>query len=132
MKRRLTRYSDAFKRHVVAELEAGVYPSANAAARHYGIGDCVTVVRWLRQLGRAHLVTKVIRVEHPDEATELVRLRRQVRELESALAKTQTRALLTECFLEIACEQAGVSLEDIKKKAVTTPSTGLPPGEAGR
>lgn len=115
--RLVMRYSEAFKRQVVEELESGVVSSMYEARRRYGIRGADTIVNWIRRLGRNHLLAKVVRVETPDEKREIERLRRQVRELEHALAETRMKELLAEAFFEIVCKEQGLDLEAQKKKA---------------
>jgi hypothetical protein len=57
-------------------------------------------------------------VEKPEEINELKRLRARVRQLESALADANIDAALERSFLELACERAGLKVEEFKKKAV--------------
>lgn len=113
------RYSQAFKRQVVADLESGRFGSMQEASRHYGIRGAATVRKWLRRLGKNHLIPKVVRVEKPDEADQIRQLKEQVRQLEEALGRTQMEKVLSESYLEMACEQLGVDCEAFKKKAAT-------------
>jgi len=113
------RYSVAFKRQVVGELEAGRFRSIQEANQHYGIGGAMTVRRWLGQFGKNHLIPKVVRVEKPDEADRIRQLRQEIRQLKQALGETQLRNVLNESFLEIACEQLGQDVEAFKKKVAT-------------
>ncbi len=62
------RYSAAFKRQVVGEVESGRFDSVWAASRHYGIKGTTTVRGWARQMGKGHLLAKVVRVEQVGEA----------------------------------------------------------------
>jgi len=109
----------AFKRRVVAELESGRLCSIQDARVRYGIGGSQTIRKWMKRLGKNHLLPKVMRVEKPEEADQLSQLRRQVRELQQALGQTQVHNILNETFLEIACKRLGVSVESFKKKADT-------------
>jgi len=68
------RYSGAFKRQVVAALEAGRFRSIEQARQHYGIGGATTVRRWLERFGKNHLIPKGVRVETPNEAERVRRL----------------------------------------------------------
>lgn len=136
--RRVMRYSEAFKRKVVEELETGVVSSVNEAQRRYGIRGSMTVRRWVRRLGKNHLLAKVVRVETPDEKHEIDQLRRQVRELEHALAQTRMKELLAEAQFEILCQEQGIrDIEAQKKKVVAELSRrrdnepGRPPGTKG-
>lgn len=113
------RYSMAFKQQVVADLESGRFGTILAASEHYGIGGAETVRKWLRRLGKNHLIPKVVRVEKPDEADQIRQLKKQIRQLQEALGKTQLENVMNESFLQIACEQLGVDFEAFKKKAAT-------------
>lgn len=115
--RMVLRYSEAFKRQVVEELETGVVTSINQAQRRYGIRGAKTVVNWIRRFGKNHLLPKVVRVETPDEKREIERLREQVRELEHALAQTRMKELIAEAWFEIVCHEHGLDIEAQKKKA---------------
>ncbi len=126
------RYSLAFKRRVVEELESGRFGSIEHARAHYGIAGKGTVRRWLERMGRNDLMPKVVRVEKPDEAREVVELRKQVRQLQQALGQTQLKNVLGESLLEIACEQLGVDVESFKKKADAKRSAGPGRRAAGR
>ncbi len=117
MSRRVLRYSEAFKRQVVLELEDGTVASVKEVGRKYGISGGETVVRWIRKFGRNHLLPKVVRVETPEERTEVQKLKARVRQLEKALADADIRSLLNQAHFEIACEQMGVDIE-VKKKEI--------------
>ena len=110
------RYSAAFKQQVVADLEAGRFRTILAASEHYGIRGAMTVRRWLKRHGKNHLMAKVVRVEKPDEADQIRQLKKQIRQLQEVLGKTQMKSVMNESFLEIACEQLGVDVEEFKKK----------------
>jgi len=119
----MIRYSAAFKQQVVADLESGRFRTIRAAGEHYGIRGAETIRTWLARLGRNHLIPKVVRVEKPDEADQIRQLKKQIRQLQEALGKTQLENVMNESFLEIACEQLGVDFEEFKKKAPTKGST---------
>jgi len=112
----IRRYSEAFRRKVVEELESGRFGSCGEAMAHYGIQGSSTIQRWLRQHGRAHLLGKVVRVERPDERDRLRELRRRVADLERALGQTQAEKVMAESYLEVACERLGEGVEGFKKK----------------
>lgn len=114
--RQVRRYSDAFRRKVVEELETGRFGSIGEAMEHHGIGGASTIQRWLRQHGKNHLLCKMVRVECPDERDRLRELRRRVTELERALGQTQAQRMLAESYLELACERMGEGVEGFKKK----------------
>ena len=115
MSSRVVRYSEAFKRQVVLELEDGTSSSIEAVSLKYGIGGHGTVARWIRKYGRNHLLPKVVRVETPDERTELQIFKARIRDLEKALADTQMDALLYRAHFELACEELGQDPKAKKK-----------------
>lgn len=126
------RYSEAFKQTVVAGLESGRFRSIAEAQQRYGIRGSQTVQRWLKRYGKNDLMAKVVRVETPDERDELKRLRRQVRELEQALAKTRVRELVNEARLEVAFEDSGEKdFDAFKKKLADELSRRRGGGEGG-
>ena len=111
------RYSEAFKQQVARELESGRFGSIQEARTHYGIGGGWTVRCWLERIGRNDLMPKVVRVERPQEASQIVELKKQVRQLQQALGQTQLKNVVNEAMLELACEQLGVDVASFKKKA---------------
>ena len=117
-KRVIVRYSEAFKRKVVGELESGVLGSVTEAKRRYGIRGATTVKKWVMRFGKNHLLGKVVRIETMDEKREIERLRLQVRELEHALAQTHMKELLAEAQFEALCERQGIGDVEGEKKKV--------------
>jgi transposase-like protein len=118
------RYSECFKREVLAALESGRYASAAQVQAHFGIKSSATIGNWLRQLKRPDLQVKVVRVEKPGEADQLRELKKQVAQLQRALGQTQAENLLNAEFLRTACERLGQDVETFKKKNAGVPSTG--------
>jgi transposase len=111
------RYSEAFKMQVVRELEQGRYKCPWEAGRAYEVKGTNTVSRWVRQIGKDHLLGKVVRVMKADEETEVKALRKRVRELERALADAHMDLKLEAAYVELACEAAGVQdVAEFKKK----------------
>jgi transposase-like protein len=114
----IIRYSQAFKRKVVEEIESGKY-RIGEVRRIYDIRGAETVNRWLEQLGRGHLLNKVIRVEMKDEKDKLKELERQKRELESALAQAHLKILSLETMIDIAEDQLGIKIKKKSDKPVS-------------
>ena len=100
----------------VRELEEQDLPF-EAIRRKYGIKGSVSVQKWVRKYGNGSR-GKMIRVERPEEINELKRLKDRVRRLESALADANIDLALERAFTELACERAGLEVEEFKKKAV--------------
>ena len=99
----------------VRELEEQDLPF-EAIRRKYGIKGSVSVQKWVRKYGNGSR-GKMIRVERPEEINELKRLKDRVRRLESALADANIDLALERAFTELACERAGLEVEEFKKKA---------------
>ena len=111
------RYSEAFKLQVVRELEQGRFESYEAAGRAYGVKGCHTIASWVRQFGKDHLLGKVVRVMKADERAEVEALRKQVRELKSALADAHLDLKLEAAYVKLACKAAGIQdVAEFKKK----------------
>jgi transposase len=113
--RAAVRYSEAFKMQIVRELETGQI-NLDQIRRKYGIGGCATIRHWVCRYGNGS-VGKVIRVEKPEEINERAELKRRVRALERALADANIDLALERAYTELACERAGMDVEEFKKKA---------------
>lgn len=117
MGKKIVRYSEAFKLKVVTELESGKLSSMAEARRKYGIGGGSTVANWLKKYGKNHLLGKVVKVETVDDRDEKKQLRERIAQLEKALADAKVKEVLSEAYLEVACEKFGVTdIEEFKKK----------------
>lgn len=111
------RYSEAFKLQVIRELESGELDNQQEARRKYGIRGGSTVHNWLRRYGKRHLLSKVVRVEKPEERDQMKVLEHRIKELEKALADSKVQEVLYKAYFEIVCEQHGVTdVEGFKKK----------------
>ncbi len=114
------RYSEAFKRAVVLELEGGEATFVELQ-RKYGIRGIGTIKYWLGKYGNGSR-GKIIRVEKPKEINELQELRRRVRRLEAALADANIDLALERQYTRMACEEAGIEdIEAFKKNAAGKP-----------
>ena len=108
------RYSEAFKREVVGELERELRPAEEVRCK-YGIG-AGTIQHWLAKYGNGSR-GKIIRVETPKEIDQLKKLKERVRRLETALADANIELALEKAYTQIACERAGIKdVEEFKKK----------------
>jgi transposase-like protein len=116
MVQEVRRYSEAFKRQVVEELEQGKFTSAFDAQQSYGILGDGTVSRWMKKYGRDNLFPKLVRIETMKEKDRVKEARMRIRNLETALSDAHIDNCLEHAFLEIACERMGISVEDFKKK----------------
>ena len=114
------RYSEAFKRRVVEEIEQGKHESFEAVRRVYGIGGSTTVWQWVGKYGREDLLPKRVRIETLKERNELAEARKRIRELEAAVADAHVDYCLEKAYLRVACERMGEDPESFKKKHVMT------------
>ena len=120
--REAIRYSEAFKLQAVEELESKGL-SFDSVRRKYGVKGTWTVQRWVHKYGNGTR-GKVVRVEKPEEISELARLKQRVRLLEGALADSNLDLALERAYVRLACERAGIQdVEDFKKKADGLPRT---------
>ena len=120
MGRRVIRYSEAFKRQVVQEIERGKHESIEQAKRAYGIGGSRTVWKWAKTYGRDDLFPKIVRVETLNERDELKEARKRIRELEAAVADAHIDFCLEKAYLRVACDRMGTDPDSFKKKHAMT------------
>ncbi len=113
-------YSEAFKRQVVDQIESGKFRNAYHARVSLGIPGMATVHRWLRRYGSDEYIPKRIKIMSLEEVDETKELKKRVRALETALADAQMRSLLSDSYLEIACNRMETDPEQFKKKHATT------------
>ena len=104
------RYSISFKRKVVREVEEeGI--GINAIQRRYGIKGGSTVNKWIKQLGKNHLLNKVIRVEMKGEKDRTKELEKEVKKLKQALADAYLAKECAEKIIELANEEYKTDLK---------------------
>ena len=121
----IRRYSDAFKRLVVAEVESGRYTVMESARVHQlGFG---MVYRWVKQFGGPDSQTRIMRFEMPNERDRIKELEKRNRELESALAQAHMKIVVLESAVEVWEEQSGRAA---KKKPATLPSNAPGPKDS--
>ena len=132
MVRTVIRYSEAFKRQVVGELERGKHASFERASRAYGIKGTMTVSKWVRKYGREDLLPKRVRIETMKERDELKEARKRIRELEAVVADAHIGNCLEKAYFHVACERMGVDPEDFKKKNAMTLSEQLKVSQKGK
>ena len=123
-KRKIKRYSEAFRQEVVREYEAG--SSIAELRKKYGIGGEHTIQVWVEKYSHSGLRHQVIRIQRADEANRVRELEARVRELEAALGKVTLEKLLLESTLEVIEAEYGI---EVKKNA---PSSSSGPTKKGR
>lgn len=109
------RYSTAFKRKVVEEIESGQI-GIEGARKLYAIHGSGTIQRWIKHLGKNHLLNRVVRIEMKDEQDRLKALEKEKKALESALAQAHLKIIALETTVEVLEEKYGSG--DKKKSAM--------------
>ena len=112
------RYSTAFRRKVVEEIENGTHTIAEAH-RIYDIRGSKTIRNWIGKLGKNHLLRKVVRIEMKDESDTLRQQREKIRKLESALSN----ALLENIVLQSTIAELEAERGTVEKKSAITRSS---------
>jgi transposase-like protein len=118
MTRTLKIYSEAFRREIVAEYEAG--EELSTLRKRYGINGMLTIQRWVRRYGKQGLRTEVVHIQKAEEVDRVRELEKQVKELEQALGKMVIEKLKLESILEELQETEG----DVVKKNEPPSSNG--------
>lgn len=126
----VTKYSDAFKRQVVRELESGRLRNHWEARDRYGIGGGGTVGEWVRKYGSERMQKKIVRVETTEERDQIKALKVRIKELELAVLDSKVQESLHKAYFDIVCEEYGVKDPEGVKKNIArklsgeVPSTG--------
>ncbi|AKP24533.1 transposase [Leptospira interrogans serovar Manilae] len=110
----IKRYSEAFKRKVIDEIENGKY-NQNQAMKYYGIQGSVTIRGWLKKYGKNHLMGKIVRVETDNELNQLKEAEKRIRELEKALSHVTIENVLYKSLVKVAERDLKI---DLKKTMV--------------
>jgi len=116
----LHRYSEAFRRSVVAEVERVAILFSRRPLLN-GV-NFSSIYSWVKQYGGPDSQTRTVRVEMPDEPNRIKELEKQKRALESALAQAHMKIILLESTVEVLEEKAGIR----PKKKTDTPSSSEP------
>ena len=98
------RYSSAFKLKVVNEIESGKY-TIGEARRIYDIKGSHTIQYWIKQLGKNHLLSKVVRIQMKDEKDKIKELTNQVKVLQRALTQVQVDNICWKSLVEVIDEK---------------------------
>ena len=117
--RKRRKYSEEFKKRIVADFESGKY-SVPQLERLHGVGN-PTIYRWIYKFSTFN--EKGFRiVEMKDSSSKKMKdLEARVKELESVVGRKQIMIDYLEKMMEIAKEELDI---DIKKNFGTSQSTG--------
>ncbi len=113
IKKKIKRYSEAFKRQVVAEYETGI--SISDLQKKYGITGGMTIPNWIKKYAKQGFRHELVRIQTAEEVNRVKELEQQVQELEQTLGKVVLEKLKLESILEELEERYGV---EVKKNAV--------------
>jgi len=125
----VVRYSEAFKLKVVSELESGRLRSREEARERYGIGGSLTVGKWVRKYGKAHVQGRIVRVETPDERSQIRALKARIAELERAVVDSKVQEALQKAYFDILCREYGVQDPEGLKKSIAERLSGKDSGK---
>lgn len=117
--REFRRYSISFKKQVVEELENG--SPISFLQTKYGIRGAETIQKWVKSLGRYHLLNKTVRIETMDEKDRLKQLQAENRKLRDALADSIIANKCLETLIDVANQEYKTDLKknfgtDVLKK----------------
>jgi transposase len=98
MTAKIKRYSEAFRRQVVAEYESGV--GIASLQKKYGIKGGTTIQTWIKKYAKAGFRHEVVHIQTAEEVNRVKELEKQVKELEQALGKVMLEKLKLESILE--------------------------------
>ena len=112
MTAKIKRYSEAFRRQVVAEYESGT--GISSMQKKYGIHGGTTIQSWIKKYAKGGFRLEIVRIQTAEEVNRVRQLEKQVKELEQALGKVMLEKLKLESILEELGEAQG---EEVKKNA---------------
>jgi len=105
------RYTEAFKVHVVREVEAGRI-SQTEASRRYGILGHSTILKWCRKYGRllSHRNTRVGLKNMDEKEIELLRLQNENKALRQELEDARFKNVVLETLVDVAERELGIPI----------------------
>ena len=103
------RYSISFRQMVVKEIEGGV--SVESVRKKYGIGGGQTIQKWIKKLGKNHLLNKIVRVEMIEERNKIKQLEEENKKLKMALGDAYMENKCLEGVIKMADEEFKTDLK---------------------
>lgn len=104
------RYSDAFKRKVVSDIQNGLY-SANRALAIYKIGGTMTVYNWLAKYDPGNVLTHRGDKMKNTKKDSVVDMKSRIRYLEQIVSDLNIEKKILETTIEIVSEEYGIDLK---------------------
>lgn len=108
--RKSRRYSEAFKRKVVSDINEGLY-SASRAMQIYKIGGNMTVYKWFAKYNPSNVITSRGGKMKNSEKGSSVDLKSRIRYLEQIVSDLTIEKKILETTIEIANETYGLDLK---------------------
>ena len=104
-------YTEAFKRHVVGEVESG-RTSQSEASRRYGILGHSTILKWIRKYGRfsRHYTRRAGLKGMDAKEIELIRLENENKALKQELEDARFRNVVLETLVDVAERELGIPI----------------------
>jgi transposase len=109
MTRTYKSYSEAFKRQVVSEYEAGI--SVHGLQKKYDIRGSGTIAGWIKKYAREGFRHELIRIQTKDDIQRIKTLEKKIEELEQALGKVMLEKMKLESIVEVLEESYGVEIK---------------------
>ena len=110
--KRYRTFSDNFKKNKVQEIEQGLV-KVSEICKLYDVTSSA-VYKWINKFGTSKQKTEWVMVESKSDTQELLKLRKQVAELERTIGQKQVLIDYQDKMIELAQEHYGI---DIKKNS---------------
>ena len=106
-----TGFTEAFKRHVVGEVETGRI-SQSEAGRRYGILGHSTILKWCRKYGKlpSHRNTRTGLKSMDEKEIELLRLQNENKALRQELEDARFKNVVLETLVDVAERELGIPI----------------------
>lgn len=107
----VVRYTEAFKVHVVREVETGRISQGEASHR-YGILGHSTILKWIRKYGRvsSHHTTRVGLKSMNEKEIELLHLQNENKALRQELEDVRFKNVVLETLVDVAERELGIPI----------------------
>jgi transposase-like protein len=104
-------FTEAFKRHVVGEVETGRI-SQSEARRRYGILGHSTILKWCRKYGKlpSHRGMRKGSIRMDEKEIELLRLRNENKALKQELEDARFKTVVLETLVDVAERELGIPI----------------------
>ena len=101
-------FTEAFKLHVVEEVESGRITQSDAG-RKYGILGHSTILKWCRKYGR-HTSTRDTGMRMDKKETELLLLQNEIKALKQELEEARFKNVVLETLVDVAERELAIPI----------------------